>query len=190
MMRVIRCNLFTRHIHLDGVLAQSRLWPAGTMCITIAANIADTALLGFDACFPDSVVGFIPEEWASDVRFFEYFMRTVKDNLEQFAPATAQKNINLRILESVAVPLAPTTEQIRLADRITVLFSLADSIEAAVEVARRRVESLDQAIRTCPPESKRRTGVAAPGKDQGAAGGAAETVPILTAPPAAYHNPE
>jgi type I restriction enzyme S subunit len=146
MMRVIRCNLFTRHIHLDGVLAQSRLWPAGTMCITIAANIADTALLGFDACFPDSVVGFIPEEWASDVRFFEYFMRTVKDNLEQFAPATAQKNINLRILESVAVPLAPTTEQIRLADRITVLFSLADSIEAAVEVARRRVESLDQAI--------------------------------------------
>ena len=38
-------------------LAQSRLWPAGTLCITIAANIADTAILGFDACFPDSVVG-------------------------------------------------------------------------------------------------------------------------------------
>ena len=42
-------------------LKQSRLWPASTLCITIAANIADTAILGFDACFPDSVVGFLPE---------------------------------------------------------------------------------------------------------------------------------
>ena len=41
-------------------LAQSRLWPAGTVCITIAANIAATAILGIDACFPDSVVGFTP----------------------------------------------------------------------------------------------------------------------------------
>src|SRR5262249_8289055 len=39
-------------------LAQSRLWPAGTLCITIAANIAKTGVLTFDACFPDSVVGF------------------------------------------------------------------------------------------------------------------------------------
>jgi hypothetical protein len=39
-------------------LAQSRLWHKGTLCITIAANIADSAILGFDACFPDSIVGF------------------------------------------------------------------------------------------------------------------------------------
>src|SRR5262249_53223165 len=37
-------------------LAQSRLWPEGTLCITIAANIADSSLLGFPACIPDSVV--------------------------------------------------------------------------------------------------------------------------------------
>ena len=42
----------------DVGLAQSKLWPAGTLCITIAANIAETAILTFDACFPDSVVGF------------------------------------------------------------------------------------------------------------------------------------
>lgn len=39
-------------------LAQSKLWKEGTSCITIAANIADTAILGIDACFPDSVIGF------------------------------------------------------------------------------------------------------------------------------------
>src|SRR6266568_690687 len=46
----------------DEGLAQSKLWPAGTLCITIAANIAETAFLGFDACFPDSIVGFTPVE--------------------------------------------------------------------------------------------------------------------------------
>ena len=47
-------------------LAQSRLWPEGTLCITIAANIADSSLLGFPACIPDSVVGFIPSEEIGD----------------------------------------------------------------------------------------------------------------------------
>ena len=50
-------------------LAQSRLWPKGTLCITIAANIADSALLGFDACFPDSVVGFVPDAEIGDARY-------------------------------------------------------------------------------------------------------------------------
>ena len=40
-------------------LKQSKMWSKGTLCITIAANIAKTAILEFDACFPDSVVGFI-----------------------------------------------------------------------------------------------------------------------------------
>ena len=43
-------------------LQQSKLWKAGTLCITIAANIAETAFLGIDACFPDSVVGFTPND--------------------------------------------------------------------------------------------------------------------------------
>ncbi|MEH7275928.1 restriction endonuclease subunit S, partial [Neobacillus vireti] len=43
-------------------LAQSKLWNKGTLCITIAANIAETAILDIDACFPDSIVGFIPDE--------------------------------------------------------------------------------------------------------------------------------
>jgi type I restriction enzyme S subunit len=87
-------------------LVQSRLWPKGTLCITIAANIAETAILGFDGCFPDSVVGFIPED-GTDVRFVEYFIRTAKEDLERYAPATAQKNINLQTLRGVAIPLPP-----------------------------------------------------------------------------------
>lgn len=48
-------------------LAQSKLWPKRTICITIAANIAETAVLGFDACFPDSVIGLVANPKAADV---------------------------------------------------------------------------------------------------------------------------
>ena len=80
------------------------------MCITIAANIADSGILGFDACFPDSVVGLIPSEKNLNSKYFEYFMRTAKENLTKYAPSTAQKNINLGILETVYIPLPPSAE--------------------------------------------------------------------------------
>ena len=92
-------------------LAQSRLWAAGTLCITIAANIAETGILSFDSCFPDSIVGFIAGTEAVTTRYVELFIRTAKSDLERFAPATAQKNINLEVLEAVAIALPPIAEQ-------------------------------------------------------------------------------
>ena len=82
----------------DFGLAQSKIWPAGTLCITIAANIADTAILSYSACFPDSVVGFIPNETKCSAHFVKWVIDVIKEDLERFAPATAQKNINLGIL--------------------------------------------------------------------------------------------
>jgi type I restriction enzyme S subunit len=113
-------------------LAQSAMWPKGTMCITIAANIADTGVLQFDACFPDSIVGFVPDRLFPEVRYFEYFMRTAKANLMEYAPATAQKNINLGILEELAVPIAPVEEQIRIVAKINSLFEICDELESVL----------------------------------------------------------
>ncbi len=127
-------------------LKQSRLWPKGTLCITIAANIADTAILGFDSCFPDSIVGFISESKSVDTRFVEYFFRTAKKNVERFAPATAQKNINLEILYSVAMPLPPEKEQQTIINEIESRLSVAEEIEAAVETNLKRAERLRQSI--------------------------------------------
>ena len=50
-------------------LAQSKLWPSGTVCITIAANIAETAILGFDACIPDSIIGVVVDDAKADNKF-------------------------------------------------------------------------------------------------------------------------
>ncbi|RBD18112.1 restriction endonuclease subunit S, partial [Xanthomonas oryzae pv. oryzae] len=88
-------------------LKQSRLFPSGTLCITIAANIADTAMLAIDACFPDSVVGFIPNKDDCVAQFIKYVIDDNKESLEALAPATAQKNINLKVLNQVKLRIPP-----------------------------------------------------------------------------------
>jgi type I restriction enzyme S subunit len=127
-------------------LSQSLKWPKGTLCITIAANIADSGILSFDACFPDSVVGFIPASMFDNARYFEYFVRTAKANLLEFAPATAQKNINLEILTQVLIPLPPLTEQHRIVAKVDELMALCDRLEASLattdETRRRLLEAL------------------------------------------------
>ena len=127
-------------------LRQSWLWPKGTLCITIAANIADTAILGIDACFPDSVVGFIPEAGDIEVRFIEYFLRTAKENIERFAPATAQKNINLAILGNVGIPLPSKIEQRIIIAEIDRRLSVAENIGRSIDIALGRALRLRQSI--------------------------------------------
>jgi type I restriction enzyme S subunit len=91
-------------------LKQSKLFPKGTLCITIAANIGDVAILSYDCCFPDSIVGFTPNDLV-DSKFIYYFMNIMKDEIEHYAPATAQKNINLKILNDISVKTPPIEEQ-------------------------------------------------------------------------------
>ena len=95
-------------------LSQSKLWKKGTICLTIAANIGDVAVLNFDACFPDSVVGFNGYEKVSDNKYVMYTLMWYKDLLDKLSHSTAQKNINLEILSKIAFPLPPLAEQKRI----------------------------------------------------------------------------
>lgn len=110
-------------------LKQSRLFPTGTVAITIAANIADTAILTYPACFPDSVVGFQPYGQIASSEFVEFFFRTIKNDLEHYAPATAQKNINLEILNQVAVPLPSKSEQLQILKLLDSLYGCDEEVE-------------------------------------------------------------
>ncbi|EOL8970178.1 restriction endonuclease subunit S [Cronobacter dublinensis] len=125
---------------------QSRLWPKGTLCITIAANIADSGILEFDACFPDSVVGYSPFISEIPVEYFDFFMRTIKSSLEKYAPSTAQKNINLDILSQVFVPCPPLNEFERVVRKVEALFSLLDLLKSRLQSAQQTQLHLADAL--------------------------------------------
>jgi len=127
-------------------LAQSRQWPTRTVCITIAANIADSALLTFPACFPDSVVGLIADESVALPEYVELFMRTARSDLAAFAPATAQANINLAILAELAIALPPVEEQREIIRRVEELYALSFTVELAVTTASALIDHSSQSV--------------------------------------------
>ena len=127
--------------YTEAGLAQSRLWKAGTLCITIAANIADTAILGIDACFPDSVIGFIPDDEKADARFIKYlFDAMIQKQLKQFTQGAAQDNLSQSKLLSLKLSVPEATEQRRIASILSVYDDL-------IENNRRRIQLLEQAAR-------------------------------------------
>lgn len=122
-------------------LEQSKLWPAGTLCITIAANIADTSILGIDACFPDSVIGFSPNENKADARFVKYlFDATIQQRVQQFTQGAAQDNLSQAKLLSIEFMVPDVDEQKRIAD----ILSAYDDL---VENNRRQMALLEDAAR-------------------------------------------
>jgi type I restriction enzyme S subunit len=127
-------------------LAQSRLWPVGTLCITIAANIAETAILTYPACFPDSVVGFVSDGEPVLTRYVQVSLQAMKQRLWELAPATAQKNINLATLHAIAIPLPPPAEQARIVAEVDRMMSFADFVESTARVTLARCEVLRTAV--------------------------------------------
>jgi len=135
-----RITTFTQTYSESG-LAQSRLWPAGTLCITIAANIARTGVLALDACFPDSVVGFIPGDRVT-VEYVQAWLRTIQKSLEAEAPQAAQKNINLKTLRELDLVVPPLELQRAFAARVAEVREL----EATQAASRQRLGDLFQSL--------------------------------------------
>lgn len=130
-----------KRTYSEAGLAQSRLWNAGTLCITIAANIADTAILGIDACFPDSVIGFVPDDTRADVRFIKYlFDATLQNRFKQFTQGVAQDNLSQSKLLSLEFPVPDVAIQRRIAD----ILSAYDDL---IENNRQRIALLEKAAR-------------------------------------------
>jgi len=123
-------------------LAQSKLWPVGTLCITIAANIADTSILKIEACFPDSVIGFIADEKKADARFIKYlFDAVLKLQYQQFTQGAAQDNLSQGKLLSIKFKVPEDVlEQTRIADLIS-------KYDELIENNNRRIELLEESAR-------------------------------------------
>jgi type I restriction enzyme S subunit len=122
-------------------LKQSKLWPKGTLCITIAANIAELGILSFDACFPDSVLGFIPNKEKTELNFIYYTLIHFQKELKHIGEGSVQDNINLGTFQNLLFPIPPLPEQKAIAE---VLSSLDDKID----LLHRQNKTLEQMAET------------------------------------------
>lgn len=95
-------------------LTQSKLWDEGTLCITIAANIAETAVLKIKACFPDSIVGFIADEKLCNVYYIKYYIDYIKNKMKNISGGACQDNLSLDKIAyfDIETPSIETQEKI------------------------------------------------------------------------------
>lgn len=121
-------------------LAQSKLWPSGTLCITIAANIADTAILAIPGCFPDSVVGFIADPVKADARFIKYYIEILKQGMQNASRGTTQDNLSVDKLLTFDF-LVPS------ADRQREIASIVSAYDDLIENNTRRIAVLEEMAR-------------------------------------------
>ena len=127
-------------------LAQSKLWPEGTVCITIAANIAETGILNFDACFPDSVIGMIPDPEKSIGGYIEYLLQFFKVELQRQGKGSAQDNINLGTFKDQTFPFAPVNKQQAIVEKLDALSEETKRLEAIYERKKAALTELKQSL--------------------------------------------
>ena len=129
-----RIREFVQTLNEEGV-AISRVFPAGTILITIAANIGFTGILQFDSACPDSLVAITPQQ-ALNVEFLEYFLQTQQNEMDKLAPKGTQKNINIQFLKPWPVVVPPNDEQREI------VFIL-EAIDRKIDLHRRKRAVLD-----------------------------------------------
>ena len=123
-------------------LAQSRLWNPGTLCITIAANIADTGILAMDACFPDSVMGFLPHEGIADVRFVKYCFDILQQNCKKISQGAAQDNLSWEKLSTILFPAPPIEIQTQIADILSAYDNLIENNKKQIKLLEEAAQRL------------------------------------------------
>ena len=123
-------------------LAQSKLWRKGTICITIAANIAETAILKFDACFPDSIIGLEVNSKKANLDFTYYALQYLKTELQKKGKGTAQDNINLGTFEKQDFPFPKSLkEQKSIVKQLDAVSTETKKLEA---IYQRKITCLDE----------------------------------------------
>ena len=127
-------------------LAQSKLWPAGTICITIAANIAETGVLAFDACFPDSVIGLVVDQKIADRDFVEYLLQFFKTRLQALGKGSAQANLNMGTFENELFPIPPLKQQQSIVQKLDALSLETKRLEAIYQQKINDLEELKKSV--------------------------------------------
>lgn len=137
-------NIRGDHMYIEGYnqtlnefgYAVSKEFPINTVVMSIAANIGDVAILNFNACFPDSIVGFYPYS-KLDFRFLYFGLLNLKSEFMKTAVQNTQLNLNIERISIIELPIPPKEEQIQIANflqqRIASIDKLIKNLEDQIE---------------------------------------------------------
>ncbi len=128
-------------------LDQSRLWPKGTICIAIVgATVGETAILNFEACFPDSVIGIIVNEKLADNEYVEYLLQSYKALLKEKGQGTARDNINLGTFENQTFPFPSLKLQKEIVVTLNALHKETQHLESIYQHKLEALEELKKSL--------------------------------------------
>ena len=123
-------------------LAVSKMFSAGTVVTSIAASIGTTGILDFNSAFPDSLIGIQGKEVLND--YVYYYLLYMQSHLNYIAPQVAQKNINLKILGDLEIPVPDLKEQEKIVKYLDSLSKKIKTLQDLQEEQLRELEYLKQ----------------------------------------------
>ena len=128
-------------------LAQSRLWPKGTICIAIVgATVGETAILDFEACFPDSVIGIVVNDQLADNEYIEFLLQSFKALLKEKGKGTARDNINLGTFENQMFPFPALKRQQEIVGTLNFLHAETQHLAAIYQRKLAALEALKKSL--------------------------------------------
>lgn len=126
--------------------AVSKEFPKGTLTMTIAANVGDVAILNFDAYFPDSIVGFIPNKNIRTLYLF-YVFSAMKDEFTRTAIKSTQFNLNIDRVKETFIPVTlNVNEQCEIENYLESKCAEIDGLIAKKEQLVKELESYKKSL--------------------------------------------
>mgnify|MGYP004429789023 CR=1 FL=1 len=124
----------------------SKEFPKGTLTMTIAANVGDVAILNFNAYFPDSVVGFIPNKNIRTLYLF-YVFSAMKDEFTRTAIKSTQLNLNIDRVKETFIPVTlNVNEQCEIENYLESKCAEIDGLIAKKEQLVKELESYKKSL--------------------------------------------
>lgn len=124
----------------------SKCFSKGTLTMTIAANVGDAAILGFDAFFPDSVVGFIPNADIND-EYLYYIFKAMKSEFVRTAIKSTQLNLNVERIRDLFVPVVvQKSEQLEIAEYLNTKCADIDALIAKKQQYLTEIENYKKSL--------------------------------------------
>lgn len=138
---------FSQTLNERGVKC-SKVFPAGTILMTIAANIGDAAILGFDSACPDSIVGIQGHPQKINAYFLCEYLNKIKNYQRYLSPRSSQHNTNLEVISEYVIPLPPMAEQKKIAAILSTCDAAIEHLSELISAKKRRKKALIQQLVT------------------------------------------